>query len=96
MAAIVASPAVFRSGRDFSASLGSVPRQDSTGDKVKLGPISKRGNGYLRRLLVNGAMSILNSKRAKQIPGWSNCLPTGSAKWRPSPWPTRWRASAGP
>ena len=35
---------------------------------MKLGPISKRGNGYLRRLLVNGAMSVLNSKRAKQDP----------------------------
>jgi hypothetical protein len=45
-----------------------VPRQDGTGGKVKLGPISKRGNGYLRRLLVNGAMSVLNSKRAKQDP----------------------------
>ena len=68
MAAIVVNPAVFRSGRDFSASLGLVPRQDSTGGKVKLGSISKRGNGYLRRLLVNGAMSVLNSKRAKQDP----------------------------
>jgi len=35
---------------------------------VKLGPISKRGNGYLRRLLVNGAMSVLGSKRARQNP----------------------------
>jgi transposase len=67
MAAIVVNPAVFRSARDFSASLGLVRRQDSTGGKVKLGPISKRGNGYLR-LLVNGAMSVLNSKRAKQDP----------------------------
>jgi transposase len=39
-----------------------------TGGVVKLGPISKRGNGYLRRLLVNGATSVLNSKRAKQDP----------------------------
>jgi len=68
MAAMVVKPAVFRSGRDFAASLGLVPRQDGTGGKVKLGPISKRGNGYLRRLLVNGAMSVLNSKRAKQDP----------------------------
>lgn len=68
MAAMVTKPAVFRSGRDFAASLGLVPRQDGTGGKVKLGPISKRGNGYLRRLLVNGAMSVLNSKRAKQDP----------------------------
>ena len=68
MAAIVVNPAGFRSGREFSASLGLVPRQEGTGGKVKLGPISKRGNGYLRRLLVNGAMAVLRSKRAKQDP----------------------------
>jgi transposase len=68
MAAIVTNPAAFRSGADFAASLGLVPRQDGTGGKVKLGPISKRGNGYLRRLLVNGAMSVLISKRGKQDP----------------------------
>ncbi len=68
MAAFVTNPAAFRSGGDFAASLGLVPRQDGTGGKVKLGPISKRGNGYLRRLLVNGAMSVLNSKRGRQDP----------------------------
>lgn len=68
LAAIVVDPAVFRSGRDFAASLGLVPRHAGTGGTVKLGPISKRGNGYLRRLLVNGAMSVLNSKRARQDP----------------------------
>ena len=68
MVAFVIKPATFRSGGDFAASLGLVPRQDGTGGKVKLGPISKRGNGYLRRLLVNGAMSVLNGKRAKQDP----------------------------
>lgn len=66
MAAFVINPAAFRSGGDFAASLGVVPRQDGTGGKVKLGPISKRGNGYLRRLLVNGAMAVLNGKRARQ------------------------------
>jgi transposase len=68
VAAVVTDPTTFRSGRDFSASLGLVPRQEGTGGKVKLGPISKRGNGYLRRLLVNGAMSVLGSKRARQDP----------------------------
>lgn len=68
MAAMVVDPGAFRSGRHFAASLGLVPRQDGTGGKVKLGPISKRGNGYLRRLLVNGAMSVLSSKRAKHDP----------------------------
>jgi transposase len=68
MAAMAVDPSAFRSGRGFAASLGLVPRQDGTGGKVKLGPISKRGNGYLRRLLVNGAMSVLGAKRAKQDP----------------------------
>jgi transposase len=68
MAAIVVNPGGFRSGREFAASLGLVPRHQGTGGKVKLGPISKRGNGYLRRLLVNGATSVLNSKRAQQDP----------------------------
>jgi len=70
-------------GRDnatFSASLGLVPRQDGTGGKVKLGPISKRGNGYLRRLLVNGAMSVLCSKRAKEDPWLVKLLETKERK----------------
>ena len=68
MSAMVVDPTAFRSARDFAASLGLVPRQDGTGGKVKLGPISKRGNGYLRRLLVNGAMAVLRGKRAKHDP----------------------------
>lgn len=74
MAAMVVDPKAFRSARDFAASLGLVPRQDGTGGKVKLGPISKRGNGYLRRLLVNGAMSVLCTKRAKQDPWLAKLL----------------------
>jgi transposase len=66
MAAIIIDPKGCHSGRHFAASLGLVPRQDGTGGKVRLGPISKRGNGYLRRLLVNGAMAVLGSKRAKR------------------------------
>jgi transposase len=80
MAAIVTAPEVFASGRDFSASLGLVPRQSSTGGKTVLGPISKRGNGYLRRLLVNGATSVLNSKRAKQDPWLVKLLKTKKRK----------------
>jgi transposase len=68
MTAMTIDPRAFRCARDFAASLGLTPRQDSTGGKPKLGPISKRGNGYLRRLLVNGAMSVLCTKRAKQDP----------------------------
>ncbi len=74
MAAMVIDPRAFKSARDFAASLGLVPRQDGTGGKVRLGPISKRGNGYLRRLLVNGAMSVLCTKRAKQDPWLAKLL----------------------
>jgi transposase len=66
IAATVADPTVFRSGRDFAAWIGLVPRQDSTGGKQKLGPISKQGDRYLRRILVVGAHSVL--RRAKQNP----------------------------
>src|SRR4030088_551900 len=48
--ATAADPTVFRSGRDFAAWIGLVPRQDSTGGKQKLGPISKQGDRYLRRI----------------------------------------------
>src|SRR5215468_2558825 len=41
--------------REFGAWLGLVPRQNSTGGKTRLGGITKRGNRYLRRLLINGA-----------------------------------------
>ena len=74
MAAIVVNPAAFASGRHFAASLGLTPRLEGTGGKVRLGPISKRGNGYLRRLLVNGAMAVLRSRRAKQDPWLAQLL----------------------
>ena len=80
MAAMVVDPAAFRRAGDFAASLGLVPRQDGTGGKVKLGPISKRGNGYLRRLLVSGAMAVLMSKRAKQDPWLAKLLATKPRK----------------
>jgi transposase len=59
LAASVPDPSVFRSGRQFAAYLGLVPRQNSSGGKERLGHISKMGNGYLRRLLVVGATSVL-------------------------------------
>ena len=66
IAATVPDPKVFRSGRDFAAWIGIVPREDSTGGKHKLGPISKRGDQYLRRILVVGAHAVL--RRARQQP----------------------------
>jgi len=66
IAATVPDPKVFRSGRDLAAWIGLVPREDSTGGKQKLGPISKQGDQYLRRILVVGAHAVL--KRARLHP----------------------------
>jgi len=63
IAATVTDPKVFRSGREFAAWIGLVPRQNSTGGKERLGSISKQGDRYLRRLLVIGAMSVLRHAR---------------------------------
>jgi transposase len=51
----------FTSGRQFAAWLGLVPRQHSSGGKTRLGHISRRGDAYLRMLLVQGARSVLNT-----------------------------------
>ena len=61
-------PGAFRSARDFAASLGLTPRIEATGGRARLGPISKRGDRYLRRLLINGAHSWLQSPRARLDP----------------------------
>ena len=60
--ALVASmgdPHVFDSGRSYAASLGITPRQHSSGGKDRLGPITRRGDSYLRTLLVHGARAYL-------------------------------------
>jgi transposase len=80
MAALVVDPGAFQRASDFAASLGLVPRQQGTGGKTWLGPISKRGNGYLRRLLVNGATAVLKSKRAKADPWLARLLATKPRK----------------
>ena len=59
----------FRSGREFAASIGLVPRQNSSGGKDRLGRISKQGNPYLRRLLVLGATTQLRGGRREKAPG---------------------------
>lgn len=57
--ASVSEPCRFRNGREFSASLGLVPQQRSSGGKAVLLGVSKRGNSYLRKLLVNGARAVM-------------------------------------
>ncbi len=63
LVATIGDAAQFHSGRQLSAWLGLVPRQNSTGGKVRLGRISKRGDVYLRKLLVHGARSVLRWSR---------------------------------
>ena len=68
--AAIGNGAAFRKGREFSAWVGMVPRQDTTGGKQLLLGISKRGNSYLRRLFVQGARSVM-MRRTKHTSGLS-------------------------
>jgi transposase len=77
--AIVASignGAAFHKGREFAAWLGLVPKQYSTGGKAKLSGISKRGNRYLRKILIHGARAVvLRCKRDRTPMGtWMTAL----------------------
>ena len=59
MVAAIGNGGAFSKGRDFGAWLGMVPKQTSTGDRTILGPISRRGNRYLRVLFVQAAWVLL-------------------------------------
>lgn len=59
LVASVADPKVFRSGRNFSAWIGLVPKQRSSGGKDRLGSISKQGDRYLRSLFMAGALAVI-------------------------------------
>jgi transposase len=59
LVASVADPKAFRSGRDFSAWIGLVPKQNSSGGKDRLGSISKQGDRYLRGLFTAGALAVI-------------------------------------
>jgi len=65
IAATVTVPSTFRSGRDFAAWLGMTPRQNSSGGKERLGRTSKRGDKYIRSLLVTGAVAVLRHTRTR-------------------------------
>lgn len=68
LAATLGDGAAWRSGREFSASLGLVPAHSGTGGKARMGRISKRGDPYLRTLLIHGARAVI--ERSKQKPKW--------------------------
>jgi transposase len=74
--AAIGNGAAFRKGRDFAAWLGLVPRQYSTGGKARLLGISKRGNTYLRKILIHGARAAaMRIKRDRySIGAWMNAL----------------------
>ena len=59
LVASIGDPKAFRSGRDFSAWIGLVPKQYSSGGKEKLGSISKQGDRYLRSLFTTGALAVI-------------------------------------
>jgi len=67
IAATVADPCLFRSGREFAAWLGMTPRQNSTGGKERLGRTSKRGDKYIRGLLIAGAVAVLRHARNRTM-----------------------------
>ena len=66
--AIMGDAKAFKSGREFAAFAGLVPRQTGTGGRIKLLGISKRGDTYLRTLLIHGARSVLT--HAKELSPW--------------------------
>ena len=59
LVASIADPNVFRSGRNFSAWIGLVPKQHSSGGKDRLGSITKQGDRYLRSLFMAGALAVI-------------------------------------
>jgi transposase len=75
LVATVGNASQFRSPRQFAAWLGLVPTQRSSGGKDRLGRISKRGDGYLRRLLVHGARAVMR---------WSRRQPERRSSWMES------------
>jgi transposase len=74
--AAIGNGAAFHKGREFAAWLGLVPKQHSTGGKPKLLGISKRGNSYLRKIFIQGALAVvLRLKRERcRIGKWMNEL----------------------
>jgi transposase len=68
LAATLGDGRAWRSGREFSASIGLVPAHTGTGGKVRVGRLSKRGDPYLRTLLIHGARSVI--EHAKDKPKW--------------------------
>jgi transposase len=72
IAATVIDPGLFKAGREFAAWLGMTPRQNSSGGKERVGRTSKRGDKYIRSLLIAGAVAVLRHARNR---------PTRDGEW---------------
>jgi transposase len=72
--ASMGSPTSFKNAREFAAWIGLVPRQTGTGGRVRQLGISKRGDAYLRTLLMHGARAVVRSDRATKWPWLSELL----------------------
>jgi len=83
LVAAIGNGGAFRNGRGFSAWIGIVPGEYSTGGKQKLLGISKRGNPYLRRLFIQGARAVLQ-QRTKQSSGLRAWLEQLAARTHPN------------
>lgn len=73
LVATMGDPKAFDNGRNFAASLGLTPRQNSSGDRERLGPVTRHGDRYLRTLLVHGARSclLLVDKKTDRKSAWA-------------------------
>jgi transposase len=67
MVATIGDARAFKSGREFAAFVGLVPRQRGTGGRVKLLGISKRGDVYLRTLLIHGARAVITHAKQREV-----------------------------
>ncbi len=65
LAAVIGDVGRFRSGRHLAAHLGLVPLQHSSGGKERLGAISRRGDAYLRTLLMHGTRAVVRIMKAR-------------------------------
>ena len=88
----------FKNGAQFGAWIGLAPRQHSSGGKNSLGGITKRGDDYLRTLLIQGAKSAVMTAHRRQDRisyGLRRCASARAGRRRSWRWPTRTRASCG-
>jgi len=76
MLASVGDPQQFRNGCQFAAWLGLTPRQYTTGGKIRLGRITKKGDAYLRTLLIHGTRAVLSALKDKEdkLSCWAKAL----------------------